>query len=43
MDGAFGRGVFSVSEFIGKGLIDAETFETRSVPELIFDLVRAYE
>lgn len=40
MDSGFKRGDFSVSDFIKKGFINAETFETRSTPELIFEIVR---
>jgi len=40
MDSGFRRTVFSVTDFIEKGLINTENFETRSTPELIFELVR---
>lgn len=40
IDGGFKRGNFSISDYIGKGYINPETFETRSAPELIFELVR---
>jgi len=38
--GGFANGSFSVSNMIEKGFIDAVTFDTRSTPELIFELVR---
>lgn len=40
IDGGFKRGNFSIADYIGKGYINPETFETRSAPELIFELVR---
>jgi len=40
VDSGFRRTVFSIADFMEKGLINTETFETRSTPELIFELVR---
>jgi len=38
--GGFGRGRFNVKEFVEKGIINPNTFDTSSCPELIFELVR---
>lgn len=40
LDGGFKRGAFSISDYIDKGFINSETFETHSEPELIFEIVR---
>jgi len=40
MEGGFKNNRFDMVDFINKGLINAETFETRSAPELVFEIVR---
>lgn len=40
MEGGFKNKRFDLVDFIDKGFINAETFETRSAPELVFELVR---
>ena len=40
MASGFKLGLFNVAEFVEKGFINTETFEVRSEPELIFELVR---
>lgn len=40
LDSGFRRKAFSVADFIEKGWIDRETFQTTSAPELVFELVR---
>lgn len=40
MSSGFRRQTFSVADFIKKGFINVETFETSSAPELIFEIVR---
>lgn len=40
MEGGFKRKRFSIVEMMDKGFIDKETFETRSAPDLIFEIVR---
>lgn len=40
LDEGFNRGNINVSEYIEKGLIDAETFASRSQPKDLFELVR---
>nr|WP_296266132.1 class I SAM-dependent methyltransferase [uncultured Merdimonas sp.] len=40
IDEGFNRGNISVKEYIGKGLLDGETFAAKSEPEDLFELVR---
>lgn len=40
MEGGFKNNRFDMIDLINKGFINAETFETRSAPELIFEIVR---
>ena len=40
MDGGFRQNTFSIKNYIKDGFINPQTFETRSTPELIFELVR---
>ena len=40
MEGGFRNKRWNMADFINKGFINAETFETRSAPELVFEIVR---
>lgn len=40
LDDGFNRGSFNVAEYIKNGLIDAQTFATKSEPKDLFELVR---
>jgi SAM-dependent methyltransferase len=40
MDGGFRNKRFDIFDFINKGFINPATFETRSAPELVFEIVR---
>ena len=40
MEGGFKNNSFDMVDLINKGFINAETFETRSAPELVFEIVR---
>jgi hypothetical protein len=40
LEGGFNKKRFDLVDFIDKGFINAETFEARSAPELVFEIVR---
>jgi hypothetical protein len=40
MEGGFKNNHFNIVDFIEKGYINNETFETRSEPDLVFEIVR---